>query len=158
MFCCSKKKENKIYPLEDIFEPRPKPILKNKKKKSIKKKRLEISENRNLIEENNKKRQEFTELFLSEIIECGACHDKISLRSGKLKINCASCNKFLCCHIAGACIGPNCSAMVDGEKHSLKYCMSCVNPYLKINIMDNGQCLCKSCEQSPDIPNYYKEI
>ena len=166
MFCCSKKKENKIYPLEDIFEPRPKSILKNnkkqnkknKQKKTIKEKKDKISENKSLIEENNRKKQEFTELFLSEIIECGACNDKISLRSGKLKINCASCNKFMCCHIAGACIGPNCSAMVDGEKHSLKYCMSCVNPYLKINIMNNGQCLCKSCEKSSDIPNYYKEI
>ena len=46
MSCCfHKKKENKIHPLEDIFEPRPKSkpkpksILKNskKKKKTIKK-------------------------------------------------------------------------------------------------------------------------
>ena len=38
MFCCSKKKENKIYPLEDIFEPRPKSILKNNKKQNKKNK------------------------------------------------------------------------------------------------------------------------
>ena len=27
--------------------------------------------------------------------------------------------------------------------------MGCVNPYLRINIMDNGQALCKTCENDP---------
>ena len=42
MSCCFKKnKANKVHPLEDIFEPRPESILKNKNKriKRIKKKK-----------------------------------------------------------------------------------------------------------------------
>ena len=54
------------------------------------------------------------------------------------------------------------SALVSLEnqqnKESLKYCMSCVNPYLRINIMDNGQCLCKTCEELSDTPEYYKKV
>jgi len=165
MFDCFKKKK-KIHVLEEIFEPRPKPIvipkytpksiLKNKKRNNTKK--SDIKENKSLIEDRIKKREQFTEIFLSEVIECGGCNEVFTLRSGELKINCASCNRFFHCHIAGACIGPDCSTIMDGEKHSLKYCMSCVNPYLKINIMDNGQCLCKKCEESSDIPNHYKDV
>ena len=166
MSCCfCKKKENKIHPLEDIFEPRPKSkpksILKNPKKKKInhkKNKKLEIKENKSLIEDRTKKKEEFTEIFLSEIIECGGCNENFTLRSGQLKINCASCDRFFHCNIAGTCVGADCFTIMDGQKHSLKYCMSCVNPYLKINVMDNGLCLCKSCEQSPDLPEYYKEV
>ena len=34
MSCCfHKKNKNKVHPLEDIFEPRPKSILKNKPKR-----------------------------------------------------------------------------------------------------------------------------
>ena len=159
MLCCGNRKVNRIKPGE-VFEPRPPSILKNKryKRKSIYPKKDIIEKNKTKLEEKHKEREEFTDLFLSEVIECGACNELHSLRSGKLKINCASCNRFMCCNIAGACIGPDCSAMVDGEKQSLKYCMSCVNPYLKINIEGDGQCLCKSCELSPEIPNQYKRV
>ena len=33
------------------------------------------------------------------------------------------------------------------KKRVLKYCMGCVNPYLRINIMDNGQASVKSVKQ-----------
>ena len=163
MSCCFKKnKANKVHPLEDIFEPRPESILKNKnkriKRKSIYPKKQEIQENRQLIDERSRKRKEFTEKFCAEIIKCEGCQEHFNLGQNEIKINCASCNNFFHCHIAGACVGPDCSIILDGNKESLKYCMGCVNPYLKINIMNNGQCLCKSCEQSPDIPKYYKEI
>ena len=163
MSCCFKKnKANKVHPLEDIFEPRPASILKNKnkriKRKSIYPKKQEIQENRQLIDERSRKRKEFTEKFCAEIIKCEGCQEHFNLGQNEIKINCASCNNFFHCHIAGACVGPDCSVILDGNKESLKYCMGCVNPYLKINIMNNGQCLCKSCEQSPDIPKHYKEI
>ena len=44
------------------------------------------------------------------------------------------------------------------KTESLKYCLSCVNTNLKINIEDNGQSLCKNCELLIDIPNHYKEL
>ena len=163
MSCCFKKnKANKVHPLEDIFEPRPESILKNKnkriKRKSIYPKKQEIQENRQLIDERSRKRKEFTEKFCAEIIKCEGCQEHFNLGQNEIKINCASCNNFFHCHIAGACIGSDCSVILDGEKHSLKYCMGCVNPYLKINIMNNGQCLCKSCENNPDTPKHYKEV
>ena len=163
MSCCFKKnKANKVHPLEDIFEPRSESILKNKnkriKRKSIYPKKQEIQENRQLIDERSRKRKEFTEKFCAEIIKSEGCQEHFNLGQNEIKINCASCNNFFHCHIAGACVGSDCSVMVDGEKHSLKYCMSCVNPYLKINIMNNGQCLCKSCEKNPDTPKHYKEV
>ena len=170
--CCKKKKENKIHPLEDIFEPRPKSILKNNQKSILKNnnkrvKRKSIypkenkrthNENRDLIDERSRKRKEFTEKFCAEIIKCGGCQEHFNLGQHELKINCASCNNFFHCHIAGACVGTDCSVVLDGKLESLKYCMSCVNPYLKINIMENGQCLCKSCEKDPDTPDHYKEV
>ena len=160
MSCCfHKKNKNKIHPLEDIFEPRPKSILKNKPKR-IKRKSIypKKQENCLLIEERTRKRQEFTEKFCAEIIKCGGCQEHFNLGQNEIKINCASCNNFFHCHIAGACVGSDCSVMVDGNKESLKYCMSCVNPYLRINIMDNGQCLCKTCEGLSDTPEYYKKV
>ena len=163
MSCCFKKnKANKVHPLEDIFEPRPESILKNKnkriKRKSIYPKKQEIQENRQLIDERSRKRKEFTEKFCAEIIKCEGCQEHFNLGQHELKINCASCNNFFHCHIAGSCVGTDCSVVLDGKLESLKYCMSCVNPYLKINIMDNGQCLCKSCENNPDTPKHYKEV
>ena len=97
-------------------------------------------------------------MFLGEVLSCGICKKAFSLRQHELVAYCGGCYKFLHCGIAGKCVGPNCSVIVDGKAESLKYCMSCVNPYLRINIEDNGQCLCKDCEKSVDIPNYYKAV
>ena len=155
MNCCfTKKKFHKIHP--DKSENKPKSILKKKRvkrysihpqpnniRKSI------IFDNKQKLQEQSKKRDEFTKKFLNEIIHCGACKEKFSLGDHALQINCGSCNQFFHCSIAGACVGPNCSVILDGKKESLKYCMSCVNPYLRINIMDNGLALCKLCENDP---------
>jgi hypothetical protein len=160
MSCCfsdKKKQKNfhKIHPLPKSPQEKPISILKNKrvKRKSIYPQqnniRSSISENKRIIEEKSKQRDAFTKKFLAEIIHCGACQEKFSLGDHALQINCGSCNKFFHCSIAGACVGPNCSVVLDGKKESLKYCMGCVNPYLKINIMDNGQSLCKTCEIDP---------
>jgi len=174
MSCCFAKTNSRVQPLDDIFEPVP--ILKNgrryrkqsiypidsKKEKKEKKEKSKVKDkirkNKKDLEKTKVDRDTFTEHFLSEVIPCGGCQKNFSLGDHALKISCSSCNLFFHCHIAGACVGPNCSITLDGEKESLKYCMGCVNPYLKVNIEDNGQCLCKSCENSPDIPNHYSSV
>jgi len=168
MNCCfAKKKFHKIHPEKIDEKPLQKPldkpfkpvsILKNKNKR-IKRKSIYpqtnnircslIKDNKDNLIEKNKQRDEFTKKFLSEIIQCGACEEKFSLGDHAIQISCGSCNKFFHCSIAGACVGPNCSIILDGKSESLKYCMGCVNPYLKINIMDNGLSLCKLCESDP---------
>jgi hypothetical protein len=173
MSCCfsykvkdkrKKKKRVDSRKLESVFEPRP--ILKNDKKKNRRKsiypmttsRQEQMKKNKEELEERHTERKEFLNLFLSERLICGGCQEHFSLGDHAIKTNCSSCNQFFHCHIAGACVGPNCSVIVDGKAESLKYCMSCVNPYLRINIEDNGQCLCKDCEKSVDIPNYYKAV
>lgn len=166
MSCCFSKKENNIVPLEDIFEPRS--ILKNgknskkKRRKSVypmtTSRKEQMKQNKINLEKEHKEKREFVNLFLSERLKCGGCQETFSLGEHAIQTNCASCNQFFHCHIAGACIGQNCSVIVDGKKESLKYCLSCVNPYLRINIEDNGQCLCKNCENLSDIPQYYKKV
>ena len=158
-----KKPYTKIHPTENLVKP--KSILKNKRvkrnsiypqenylRKSI------IENNKESLEKEHKRRNEFTKKFLAEIIHCGACKEKFSLGDHALQINCGSCNQFFHCSIAGACVGPNCSVILDGKKESLKYCMSCVNPYLRINIMDNGLALCKLCEYDPLTDKEYLKV
>ena len=155
MSCCSFKERNfhtikKVKSSEDL---KVETILKNKKKR-IKRSSIypapdkgkEIKSNKFIIEEKNKQREAFTKKFIKEIIACGACKEKFRIGDHALKINCGYCNQFFHCSIAGSCSGPNCSVVLDGKKESMKYCMSCVNPYLKVNVMNNGECLCKSCE------------
>lgn len=183
MSCCFAKKNNfhKIHPEKDFDKPINKPlnksldkssdkpisILKNKKKR-IKRnsiypqvnniRRSLIKDNKDNLIEKSRQRDAFTKKFLSEIIPCGACEEKFTLGDHAIQINCGSCNKFYHCSIAGACVGPNCSIVLDGKKESLKYCMSCVNPYLKINIMDNGLALCKLCENDPLTDKEYLKV
>jgi hypothetical protein len=155
------KRRNSIYP-SNFKVDCPKSILKNKRRNSphpnkIPKKQL-LKDNKQKFEEKKHQQQEFTEKFISEIIACGACCENFSLKQNAIKINCSSCNKFFHCSIAGACVGPNCSVLLDGKKESLKYCMDCVNNYLKINVKDNGQCLCKECETDPKTDKIYIEV
>ena len=100
------------------------------------------------------------EKFNAELLECGGCQGlfRVFITHSYSNKLCLLDAKFFHCHIAGACVGPNCSVIMSGGKYSLKYCLSCVNPYLKVNIEDNGMCLCKTCENHPDIPNYYKQV
>jgi len=130
--------------------------IKRKKRSSIYP--IPIQENKKLLEIEHAKKEQFTKEFLKEIIQCGSCSELFSLGDHALKINCGACNKFFHCNIAGTCVGPNCSVILNGEKESLKYCFGCVNTYLKINILDNGQSLCKTCEIDPTTPKIYLEV
>ena len=73
-------------------------------------------------------------------------------------MTCGSCHNFFHCGIAGACVGPKCSVIYEGNIESTKYCIGCVNPYLKINVLDNGQSLCKICEIDPKIDKKFLEV
>ena len=172
MSCCFTKTNTRVQPLDDIFEPVP--ILKNGKRHrrqsfypmNVKKEKKDKKEkgtdrgkkNKEILEKSKVDRETFTEKFCAEILECGGCHEHFRVGDHAITTSCSSCNLFFHCHIAGACVGPNCSVTLDRKKESLKYCMSCVNPYLKVNMEDNGQCLCKGCENSPDIPNHYSSV
>jgi len=163
MYCCGAKHKNKVHSLDEVFEPRP-PLEDSPKqrRKSIypltSSRQTQLLKNKEDAENERIKTEEFTNKFLAEIIQCGGCNEKIALKERKVLHHCSNCEKFFCCNFAGACVGDDCSIQFEGKKQSLSYCMNCVNPYLKINIMDNGQCLCKKCENIPDIPNHYKEI
>ena len=162
MSCFYSKRTNvdKFKNIEDVYEP--KSILKNKRRKSIYpltiSKKEQIKKNKKDLDEQHKCREAFIDKFNAELLQCGGCQELFRVGDNAIQTNCACCDKFFHCHIAGSCIGPYCSVMMDGVKHSLKYCLSCVNPYLKVNIEDNGKCLCKTCENHPEIPNYYKQV
>jgi len=169
MFSCFKK--NQISNLENIFEPRsegftePIYVLKNGEDKTRREsiypkssKKDEIKKNKEFMNEKRAEKDASIEKFNAEIIKCDGCLEHFNLGEHKIVMSCGGCNGFFHCHIAGACVGPNCLVELNGKKESLKYCMGCVNPYLKINNQDNGQCLCKSCEDMSEIPNYYKEV
>lgn len=171
MLCCGTKyKAKKIHPSErsPIFvnQDRPKSILKKRrssvypnhqepmtmKKKSVTKnplgvKKKCIDENKKKMEENMKQREEFTKKFLSEIITCGGCKQRFSLKDGQLTMNCASCNQFFHCNIAGRCVGENCKIECDGEICRLGYCKSCVNPNIPMNTDNTNICICRTCEK-----------
>ena len=121
-------------------------------------KKDEIRKNKEIMNEKRLEKDTFINEFNSEIIKCEGCFEIFNLGEHKIVMSCSGCNGFFHCHIAGTCVGPNCSVELNGKIESLKYCMNCVNPYLKINIQNNGQCLCKSCGDMSDIPNYYKEV
>ena len=160
--CCYHSKKQKIHPIEKA----PKSILKNRRKsiyvgnlepikpmennKSLNR-RDAIKKNKIDLMKRKAQEREFQEKFCSEILQCGICLEKFNLGQNMIISECAGCNIFLHCGIAGKCIGDDCSCIVDGKKESLTYCVRCVNPYLKINLRDNGQCLCKKCETTGDV-------
>lgn len=172
MLCCGTKYKAKIHPSDrsPIFvnQDQPKSILKKRRssihpnhqepismrkksfvtKNPIGTKRKCINENKKKMEENMKQREEFTKKFLSEIITCGGCKQRFSLGDAQLTMNCASCNEFFHCNIAGRCIGDNCKIECDGEICRLGYCKGCVNPNIPMNTDNTNICICKSCEKN----------
>jgi len=68
-----------------------------------------------------------TEEFLKECISCHSCKKIFNLASNEIKINCAGCDNFFHCNIAGKC------------KCYLSWCNNCV--LTKIN----NECRCSDC-------------
>ena len=165
MFCCKKHgKKNKVYPKKEL---KPISLLNNKNDQKIQRRKSIYPEinKKHIIEENKlnlelqrKQKEAFTDKFLAEILNCGHCKKDFSLGERVDFIPCGSCNNFFHCGIAGACVGPKCSVIYEGKNELMKYCKGCVNPYLKINVLDNGQALCKICEIDPKIDKKYLEV
>ncbi len=89
-----------------------------------------------------------TDKFLKECITCYNCKKHFNLSSNQIKIHCAGCNQFFHCGIAGVCRGESCNGTtIDGQKHSLSWCVSCV-PAIKGNEEKKngeGDCICRGC-------------
>ena len=90
--------------------------------------------------------KDYVEKINDECIVCHHCKQKYKLSSNEIKINCAECNKFFHCHIAGKCRGSDCMHILECEstykEHRLSYCLDCVNPIT----VKNYTCLCNECK------------
>jgi hypothetical protein len=82
--------------------------------------------------------------ILDELIFCEGC--KKHHRSDDFILNCASCDKFFHCKVAGRCIGKNCTFGTDGRIYRLGYCLNCVDLKITINSDSSMNCLCKNCQ------------
>lgn len=128
MSCCSKRhkryekrlKKNKIHVEERVIKD-------PHEKKSDRDRRHAIVKIETEIEKN--KRIEFHKKFISEIIPCGFCKTLFALGDSQLQINCAGCDKFYHCHIAGKCQCEKCTVEINGKKEYSSYCLSCVDPW-----------------------------
>lgn len=83
---------------------------------------------------------------MDEEIRCGGCSLKFPL--DEIKINCAGCDKFFHCKIAGTCYGENCKEETRaGRLHRLSWCTNCVPkiPENKEKINREDACICNKC-------------
>jgi hypothetical protein len=89
-----------------------------------------------------------TDKFVKECIACYHCKKIFNLDSNEIKINCAGCDQFFHCGIAGQCNGLNCvSITMRGDYHKLSWCINCV-PKIEENkekINGIGSCICGEC-------------
>ena len=93
----------------------------------------ELSPSKNILLE------EYVDKIDSKYMTCYHCKNIFNLQD--IRINCGKCNQFFHCFIAGKCRGKNCSEIINGEIHSLSYCLSCVNPMT----CRGNTCLCNDC-------------
>ena len=108
-------------------------------------KKVEKRYRRNAIHPLDIPIRDYVEKINKECIVCYHCKEMFNLRSNEIKINCAGCDKFFHCHIAGKCRGNNCTEIFHnstGETtHTLSYCLNCVNPMT----VKKDTCLCNRC-------------
>ena len=81
-----------------------------------------------------------------EVIQCHGCYNHYTLED--IKINCAGCDKFFHCKIAGTCYGKNCtSEFGTNQVHRLSWCINCVPgiPENKIRKKREEHCICNKC-------------
>ena len=85
---------------------------------------------------------------IDEVIQCSGCYNNFSLED--IKINCAGCDKFFHCKIAGTCHGIHCKTELrPGKIHRLSWCINCVPHIPENNIRKSRdeRCICKECYQ-----------
>jgi len=104
-------------------------------------------------------RVDLTDTYLGETIPCGTCNVVFSLKEDKLLAFCGGCDKFMHCGIAGSCIGPNCTHVINGGVYRQTWCKKCVPKTVIINLENLGpgqSCLCQECLDDPQTPSCYK--
>jgi len=115
---------------------------------------------------NKPKKREYTydvtikDSYLHETIECATCRCSFTLADNQLLAFCGGCDKFMHCGIAGSCVGPNCTHIIDGEVYRQTWCKGCVPKTVIINLLDMGagkSCLCQECLDDPNTPSCYKK-
>ena len=83
---------------------------------------------------------------MDENIRCQGCFQRFPL--DQIKINCAGCDKFFHCKVAGTCYGDNCKEETRaGRLHRLSWCTNCV-PKIPENKEKNDRterCICEKC-------------
>ena len=83
---------------------------------------------------------------MDETIRCQGCFLKFPL--DEIKINCAGCDKFFHCKVAGTCYGENCKEETRaGRLHRLSWCINCVPkiPENKEKANREEPCICQKC-------------
>ena len=83
---------------------------------------------------------------MDETIRCQGCFLKFPLDG--IKINCAGCDKFFHCKVAGTCYGENCKEETRaGRLHRLSWCINCVPkiPENKEKVDRTEECICQKC-------------
>ena len=83
---------------------------------------------------------------MDETIRCQGCFQKFPL--DQIKINCAGCDKFFHCKVAGTCYGENCKEETRaGRLHRLSWCTNCVPkiPENKEKVDRTEECICNKC-------------
>ena len=85
--------------------------------------------------------KDYAKKISKEYIVCHHCKGNFNFKSNEIKINCANCDKFFHCHIAGKCRGPDCTEILHNGSLTLSYCLNCVNHMTCIE----NTCLCNSC-------------
>ena len=86
------------------------------------------------------------EFTIDESILCSGCYQRFTL--DQIKINCAGCDQFFHCKIAGTCYGENCKEETRaGRLHRLSWCVNCVPkiPENKEKINREEPCICTKC-------------
>jgi len=89
---------------------------------------------------------------VDEVIQCQGCMVDFPLVSPSgepgIQINCAGCDQFYHCQIAGTCKGPQCNRYTSiGVQHQLSWCVHCVPKY-EINQVKKTRdepCVCHEC-------------
>ena len=83
---------------------------------------------------------------MDEEIRCQGCFLKFPL--DEIKINCAGCDRFFHCKVAGTCYGEKCKEETRaGRLHRLSWCTNCVPkiPENKEKINRDEPCICNKC-------------
>lgn len=82
-----------------------------------------------------------------ESIVCSGCFNSFKLSDNQLSVNCAGCNKFFHCKIAGTCYGIKSNPCVFDSSNTLSWCIDCVPaiPENTINKDRRAKCICPYC-------------